>query len=288
MAEKYIEVASVNNQLSAILHAKPGTIGVLIVVGGPQYRVGSHRQFVKLSRHLASHNIPSLRLDSAGMGDSSGNKAPFFQQTLDINAGIDAMFQQLPQLKQVVLWGLCDAASAILLKMNQADPRIAGLILLNPWVRQQHSHAETMLKHYYVKRLLSRHFWHKVLSGGLAFKRSLTDLWQIWRSSQQQPTLNPENAAEFDDRYFNESNYVQYMLKGWQATQLNTLLISSGNDLTAQEFLHLCQHNTAWQKCFKQAIKLHLADANHTFSTTQWRNQVELACSDFIMALPTQ
>jgi uncharacterized protein len=283
MAEQYHEISSDNNQLSAILHAATGNIGVLIIVGGPQYRIGSHRQFVKLSRHLASQHIPSMRLDSTGMGDSSGQKQSFYQQTTDINAGITAMFQQLPQLKQVVLWGLCDAASAILLKMNQTDPRIAGLILLNPWVRQQHSHAETLLKHYYLKRLISRSFWRKVFSGGLAFQRTLTDLRQTWHSSKQPPTLNPIHAAEY-----NETNYVHHMLKGWQATQLDTLLISSGQDLTAQEFLHLCQHDSAWQKCFNRAKQVHLADANHTFSTSQWRNQVEQACSDFVSALQSK
>ena len=41
--------------------------GVLIVVGGPQYRVGSHRQFTLLARHLASLRIPVLRFDCRGM-----------------------------------------------------------------------------------------------------------------------------------------------------------------------------------------------------------------------------
>ena len=32
---------------------KDAPIGVVIVVGGPQYRAGSHRQFVQLARELA-------------------------------------------------------------------------------------------------------------------------------------------------------------------------------------------------------------------------------------------
>ena len=34
--------------------AEPGRRGVLLVVGGPQYRVGSHRQFTLLARDLAA------------------------------------------------------------------------------------------------------------------------------------------------------------------------------------------------------------------------------------------
>ena len=36
---------------------------VIVVVGGPQYRVGSHRQFVQLSRALASAGHATLRFD---------------------------------------------------------------------------------------------------------------------------------------------------------------------------------------------------------------------------------
>ncbi len=47
--------------------------GVLIVVGGPQYRVGSHRQFMLLARYLAAHGVPVMRFDCRGKGDSEGD-----------------------------------------------------------------------------------------------------------------------------------------------------------------------------------------------------------------------
>lgn len=34
---------------------EPAEVGVVIVVGGPQYRAGSHRQFTLLARHFAAH-----------------------------------------------------------------------------------------------------------------------------------------------------------------------------------------------------------------------------------------
>ena len=37
--------------------------GVVIVVGGAQYRVGSHRQFVQMARLLAAAGYPVLRFD---------------------------------------------------------------------------------------------------------------------------------------------------------------------------------------------------------------------------------
>ncbi len=56
---------------------RPSDTGVVIVVGGPQTRVGSHRQFVLLSRALAAAGYPVLRFDVRGMGDSSGEQRDF-------------------------------------------------------------------------------------------------------------------------------------------------------------------------------------------------------------------
>lgn len=282
MNEQFISIACNDESLSAILHRPDSPeqdTGVLILVGGPQYRVGSHRQFVKLSRALAAQGIVSMRLDSTGMGDSSGVKTEFYQQDADIDAGITALMQQCPQLKNVVLWGLCDAASAILLYLNTPDARVSGAVLLNPWVRQQHSHAEVMLKHYYVKRLLSRQFWQKLLGGGVALTQSVKGLWQTMqqrRANRPAASMSPQANAQ---------NYVQLMLRGWQHANAKVLVITSGNDLTAQEFLQLCANDKAWARCLARAQHQHISEANHTFSSQLWREQVEQATLQWLNTL---
>jgi len=65
---------------------------VLIIVGGPQYRVGSHRQFVLLARHLAAQGIPVMRFDVRGMGDSKGKPRNFGQLDDDLRAATDCFF----------------------------------------------------------------------------------------------------------------------------------------------------------------------------------------------------
>src|SRR5215471_15952260 len=62
------------------------SLGVVIVVGGPQYRAGSHRQFVLLARDLASNGAAVLRFDCRGMGDSGGNFPGFERIGPDIAA----------------------------------------------------------------------------------------------------------------------------------------------------------------------------------------------------------
>jgi exosortase A-associated hydrolase 1 len=266
----------------AILHEGNSDTGVLVLVGGPQYRVGSHRQFVKLSRALAAQHLPSLRFDFAGMGDSAGHVADFYQRDADITVAINAFFSAQPQLKRIVLWGLCDAASAAMLYCyRHQDPRVSGLVLLNPWVRSNEGLAQVKLKHYYLQRLTDKAFWQKLFSGGLNLSSSLRDFGQTWRQSRQKS--KPLTQQRGDN--INAQNYTGYMLKGWQQFTGNSLLISSGNDLTAQEFLALCRGNPPWQQQLSKAEHQYLDAANHTFSTAQWRQTVEQLTLDFVQRL---
>ncbi|HWJ93213.1 MAG TPA: hydrolase 1, exosortase A system-associated, partial [Telluria sp.] len=94
------------------LPAQPNPRGVLVIVGGPQYRAGSHRQFTLLARALADAGIPALRFDYRGMGDSEGAQRGFEHVRDDIRAAIDSFMAETPGLSEVVLWGLCDGATA--------------------------------------------------------------------------------------------------------------------------------------------------------------------------------
>ena len=51
--------------------------GVLVIVGGPQYRAGSHRQFTLLCRALSGQGIASMRVDYRGYGRQSGDDEKF-------------------------------------------------------------------------------------------------------------------------------------------------------------------------------------------------------------------
>ena len=64
-------------------------VGVLVIVGGPQTRVGSHRQFVLLARALAAAGIPAFRFDYRGMGDSAGDTRTFEHIRTDLFAALD-------------------------------------------------------------------------------------------------------------------------------------------------------------------------------------------------------
>jgi exosortase A-associated hydrolase 1 len=258
------------------------TTGVLLVVGGPQYRVGSHRQFVLLARALASAGIPAMRFDSCGMGDASGPLLNFEQIDADIAAAVDAFFARQPGLQRVVLWGLCDAASASLFYAWR-DPRIAGLVLLNPWVRTDAGLAQAYVQHYYRQRLLSREFWGKLLGGGVDIRGALLGFWSKLKQARQASSEHESPAALHADPDAGLP-LPQRMLRGMQRFKGRVLLILSGDDLTAAEFRNLVSASPEWQQQMQNpTVQVQeLKQANHTFSRRDWREQVERWTIDWV------
>lgn len=247
----------------------PSRAGVLVVVGGPQYRVGSHRQFILLSRALAEAGYAVMRFDYRGMGDSNGEMRGFEHVTEDIAAAIRAFREACTQLDQVILWGLCDAASASLLYWDAThDPLVKGLVLLNPWVRTEAGLAKTHLKHYYGQRLFQADFWRKVLTGKLGIGRAIGGLIGSLRKARQQH--NEPGLGE-------TSGFQNRMLRGLKTFPGQALFLLSGNDYTAREFLEISRADPAWASCLKQAniVQTEIAEADHTFSSAEWRTQVE-------------
>ena len=233
-------------------------LGVIIVVGGPLYRVGSHRQFVLLARSLAESGIITMRFDYRGMGDSSGSMRDFLAITPDIKASIDAMLGSQPSLRRIVLWGLCDGASASLIYCDDThDARVHGLAVLNPWVRSAESLARTQVKHYYLQRLRQPEFWRKLISGKVAAS-AISGLWMKIRQATQSAPGDPAHQLAFPNR----------MARAWATDNKKTLLVLSGQDYTAKEFLEVCYSCDRWKQllnnCFTQ--RYDLLNADHTFS----------------------
>lgn len=248
-------------------------VGVVVVVGGPQYRAGSHRQFVTLSRTLAAAGIPALRFDYRGMGDSAGDCRTFEHVDADINAAIDAL-QRETRVARVVLWGLCDGASAALMHAA-ADSRIAGIVLLNPWARTEQIVAATKVQHYYAQRLLSPEFWRKAVRGDIGIKRSLGEL------------AASVCRAVGGDRKADAASYLERMNDGLARFRGDVLCILSGNDLTAREFEAWSRQTPKRRALLMRPVVeiFHSAAADHTFSDAGSRNAVTQKTIEWIKRL---
>lgn len=252
--------------------------GVLIVVGGPQYRVGSHRQFLLLSRRLAAAGYPVFRFDYRGMGDSEGAMRGFDAVSDDVGAAIEAFMCACPTIRRVVLWGLCDAASAALLYLHEVrDRRVTGAVLLNPWVRSDASLAQTHIKHYYGQRLLQPAFWRKLLCGQLPIRQTLRGFIDSVRLARGRAERQTRDRACFQER----------MADGWRDFPGKLLLILSGDDYTAKEFIEYAVGNADWSGLLarKNAVRVDLPDADHTFSCAASRAAVENATLEWLAAI---
>lgn len=277
MNESAVAFACGGEWLYGVVHRPdaPARRGVVLVVGGPQYRVGSHRQFVLLARHVARSGVAVLRFDYRGMGDSLGEERNFEHVGDDIRAAIDCLIERVPEVDEVALWGLCDAASAALFYAAD-DARVTGLALLNPWVRTEQTVAQTYLRHYYVDRLRDRAFWRKLARGELGIAKTFRSLLQTLR------TARGAGAAQTSD----DGDLPQRMLAGLRRFCGRVLLILSGDDITANEFRDVTERSPSWQQSLAEArVTRHdLPGANHTFSRREWRDQVSAWTAQWLSA----
>ncbi|MBT0960578.1 hydrolase 1, exosortase A system-associated [Denitromonas iodatirespirans] len=251
---------------------RPMRTGVLVLVGGPQYRVGSHRQFVMLSRALASRNIACMRFDFRGMGDATGEPVGFDAVGADIAAALKTFRAEVPGLERVVIWGLCDGASAACL-FARGDASVAGLMLLNPWVRTEATRARTYLKHYYPRRLLDRDFWMRLMQGEIGVARALKQF--VGGLSR--------GRSETDD----SDSLPERMIGALHGFDGAVLVGLSGHDYVAREFEESVRGNVrfdALRASGRMTIR-QFSDADHTFSAKASCEAMERACVEWIEAL---
>lgn len=280
-----VEFTCEGDSLLGIVEEADSSRGVVIVVGGPQYRVGSHRQFTFLARDLASAGHPTLRFDHRGIGDSEG-ESTFEDIGPDIRASIDTLLVQQPQVTEIVLWGLCDAASAILMYAT-SDPRVGGVVILNPWVRSEQTLARSYLSSYYTRRLLQADFWRQLVSGRVQVGASIAELFRNLRKARAPATApGPAEAGPANDPAATPSGdtFQVRMMRGLAGFDGSVLLILSGNDLTASEFRHFVDGERRYRRLVKRSSlrQIEFAEADHTFSTDAWRGQVSRWTSEWI------
>jgi len=232
------------------------TLGVLFIVGGRQYRAGAHRQFTLLARELSQHGYPTFRFDVRGMGDSSGEPRHFLDLDTDIDSALQAFKEHSPQLESVLLWGLCDGASAAIVCAS-ALPLVKGVVMVNPWISTDDSAAKVQLKHYYRYRLFSHQFWRKMLSGKVNLMASLVSFFAtIGKMLSRSPNIA---KATLPDIVFNAIE--RYSGKVY--------ILISEHDITAREFEEEYSKINNSQKLSDKNTVLHRVIADHTFSTPE-------------------
>jgi exosortase A-associated hydrolase 1 len=229
---------------------RPIERGLLVVTDAAQYRVGGHRQFALLSRTLAGRGIPVMRFDHRGCGDSEGEARDCDALDEDIRAAMAEFFMQAPEMKEVVLWGLGRAAAAAAL-YAPSDPRVRGLILLNPRVDAP-ADTRPAMRQYYLGKLGELGFWKRVATGDVDFAASASALRQHLREAAADTTVAlPERV-----------------IAALSCFDGQVLLVLGGADDGAREFDRMVAKHEL--RCRRAEIPL----ADHTFATREWRDDV--------------
>lgn len=211
---RLMAIACAGAELAATLDQADGTTGLVMVTGGSQTRIGSHRMYERLSRSLAENGYPCLRFDRRGVGDSAGDDPGFRGSGADIAAAAAALRRARPGLAALVGFGLCDGATALALYGREAG--LDAIVLVNPWLVEAEagSPPPAAVRAHYRQRLSSREGWKKLLSGAVDYRKLLKGIRSIAAGPGDSP-LAAETAAAL----------AQSGMRGW--------LILSENDATA-------------------------------------------------------
>jgi exosortase A-associated hydrolase 1 len=179
--------------LGASLDSAEGTTGLLLVTGGTQTRIGSHRMYERLAAALAAAGRPCFRYDRRGVGDSEGEDPDFKDSGPDLAAAAAAFRREQPQLERLLGFGLCDGASTLALHGREAG--LDGYILVNPWFVEAEAGEPpaAAIKSRYKEQLLSLDGWKRLLSGSISYRKVLKGLRKI--ASSGPSSLSGEIAA---------------------------------------------------------------------------------------------
>lgn len=182
-------------EIGATLDAAAGEIGLLLVTGGSQTRIGSHRMYERLAGALAGRDIACLRFDRRGVGDSGGEDPGFRGSAPDLEAAAAALRRECPGLRRIHGFGLCDGATAIALFGDRAG--LDGLVLVNPWLVEAEADAPppAAIRRHYRERLLSREGWRRLLSGGVNYRKLFAGILKIAKPMAGSPLARDVAAA---------------------------------------------------------------------------------------------
>jgi uncharacterized protein len=275
------------DDLIGIVHkpAEPSEIGVItIVAGGPQYRAGVGRGMVSLARSLAGHGVAVMRFDYRGLGDSTGDFQGYASMAEDIQAAVQAFQREVPEVKKVVLWGGCDAASGAMIHGWKVTG-VESLVLGNPWVSTDEIRSAVLRKHY-AKRLGEAQFWRKLIR----FEYNLLDYavagWKKVKAKIAQRLQSPA-PADVEKAGTNPGRPIDRMLSGLREFKGPVLFLMSGRSLVSNEFDELINGNPDWRTVYNRPSckRVDLPDADQTFSDGDSRERVNQAIFDWVKEL---
>ena len=181
--------------LIGTLDQAEGSLGLLIVSGGNELRIGAHRGMALLSKRLVDRGISVFRFDRRGIGDSTGDNRGWSSSESDIVAAAAAFRAAVPHLSRLAGFGNCDAATA--LALFAAPAGVDPLILANPWLADDDDGLPpaAAIRARYVDRVRDPRQWLRLVTGGVDFAKLIGGLRKLLHTS-------PDTQRGWAERFF--------------------------------------------------------------------------------------
>jgi len=270
--EEAVQINLEEKKLYGILHI-PENTGlpekiILMVVGGPQTRIGSHRLYVDLARWLTTKGHYVFRFDYEGIGDSEGVWKGYKYSSASITEAINFLVNKYSSLTKVFIWSLCDGSTASMIYGAGNSDRVHGMILCNPYVHSATDEARALLKHYYIRRIFSKYFWRKIVSFKFNFFESIKSMSDIVQKSYSPDQINPDESQMEIDPVEMIDSLKKYPHK--------VIFILSDNDLTAKKFYDFINREPSLRKNAKRKniMYRHVPGADHTFTKSRAKKEL--------------
>jgi exosortase A-associated hydrolase 1 len=182
---RLIEFPCAGETLMGSLDEAPGATGLLIVSGGNEVRMGAHRGMATLAARVAEAGYPVFRFDRRGIGDSTGDNQGFESSIHDIAAAAATFTATTPQLRRLVAFGNCDAATALALFHSVAG--IDALLLANPWVIDTSDELPpaAAIRARYAERVRDPKQWLRLVRGGVDISKLFKGLLKASKNESQ-------------------------------------------------------------------------------------------------------
>lgn len=249
MSRQHISFDCEGCQLAGTLDMAPGTSGLLIVTGGNEIRSGAYSGPAQLAAAIAKAGFPVFRFDRRGVGDSEGENLGFRQSREDILAANHKFRELCPQVNRIVVFGNCDAASAIMLMFGDMCD---ALVLSNPWTFEEDQSDELppeAIRSRYIEKLRNPAEVLRLLKGGVDLRKLARGLMSAFK-----PPPPPSSLA-------------QEMEVGLNASGKPYMILLAMGDRTAKAF------ETVWDE--QQGTVHRCEGASHSYVEPHARKWLE-------------
>jgi exosortase A-associated hydrolase 1 len=244
------------DRLVGVLHlpCEPPPTGILVIG-----RWGSDRLSVHLGRAAAARGIAVFRFDLRGRSDCEGRLVEVEETGEDLHSAIRAFRKEAQGISKIVIFGLSEGAAAALL-YARCDPTVAGLILVNPWIRMEQAVAKQHLRQN-LSKVGDRNFWQRIRNSEDGYRgaaRSFLRLSQTWikASVRTEPNLK--------DKLMNALEVFPGPLQ----------IILSGGDPATAIFQEAAKERLAELNREGRLAVMTEPEANHVFSRSDWRGRL--------------